>query len=170
MRVPPPGPTTSKEENKMTGMRLRKFGSIALGLAAIVAGAPAAMAQTSVKAIFEKYNLLGTFAWDCSKPASQSNYYYVHRALGDGFVQRDLMSGETRRDWSAIIDKASLRPPDEIIVSGTRDGQPFDSVYRFEARRMRVLEGTVAGKKEISGGKFVNTGWESPWLNKCDAK
>jgi len=35
---------------------------------------------------------------------------------------------------------------------------------------MRVLEGTVAGKKEISGGKFVNTGWESPWLNKCDAK
>ena len=25
----------------------------------------------SVKAIFEKYNQLGTFAWDCSKPASK---------------------------------------------------------------------------------------------------
>ena len=155
----------------MRTFRAGDISSIALGLwAAVVVAVPAALAQTSPKAVFEQHKLLGVFAWDCSKPASQSNYYYVHRALDASFVQRDMMSAETTRAWSAIIDKASLRPPDEIIVSGTRDGQPFDSLYRFEARRMRVLEGTVAGKKEISGGKFVNTGWESPWLNKCDAK
>jgi len=34
---------------------------------------------------------------------------------------------------------------------------------------MRVLEGTVAGKQEISGGKFAS-GRESPWLNKFDVQ
>ena len=34
--------------------------------------------RRSVKAVFERYGLLGTFAWDCSKPASEdnSNWYY----------------------------------------------------------------------------------------------
>ena len=34
---------------------------------------------------------------------------------------------------------------------------------------MRVVEGTVAGKKEISGGRFAN-GKEVPWVNRCDGK
>jgi hypothetical protein len=144
------------------------LGAIALGIsAAIAVGAPAAVGQTSVKEIFEKYKLLGTFAWDCSKPASPGNMYYVHRALDGGFVQRDMMRGETDREWSFIVEQATPRGPDEIAVSGTREGQPTDSIYRVEPRRMRVLEGTVGGKKEISGGRFPS-GRESPWLNKCD--
>jgi Caspase domain len=131
---------------------------------------PSAAQTASVKTVFEKYNLLGTFAWDCSKPASRTNYYYVHRALDGGHVQRDLMSAPTTRDWVATLDKAAERASGEIAVSGTRDGQPFDSIYRVEARRMRVMEGTVAGKKEISGGRFANSGKEMPWLNKCDVK
>jgi hypothetical protein len=131
---------------------------------------PSSAQTASVKAVFEKYNLLGTFAWDCSKPPSKTNYYYVHRALDGDHVQRDLMSGPTTRDWTAMLDKAAEKASGEIAVSGTRDGQPIDSVYRVEASRMRVVEGIVAGKKEISDGRFANSGREAPWLNKCDAK
>jgi hypothetical protein len=72
---------------------------------AVEAGNPrnaSAPTQSSVKAIFEKYNLLGTFAWDCSKPASKDNFYYVHRLLDADHVQRDQMSGPTQRDWLAV--------------------------------------------------------------------
>jgi hypothetical protein len=47
----------------MPAVRSGHVRSIVLGVAAaILVGAPAALAQTSVKAIFEKYNLLGTLA------------------------------------------------------------------------------------------------------------
>jgi len=130
---------------------------------------PAAAQTPSVKTVFEKYNLLGNFALDCSKPASKTNYYYVHRAVHGDQVQRDLMSGPTTRDWVATLAKAAEKAAGEIAISGTRDGQSIDSVYRVEARRMRVVEGTVGGKKEISGGRFAN-GREVPWFNKCDDK
>src|SRR5262245_4637727 len=68
---------------------------------------PSAAQTASVKTVFEKHNLLGTFAWDCSKPASKANYYYVHRAVDGGQVQRDLMSGPTTRDWVATLEKAA---------------------------------------------------------------
>jgi hypothetical protein len=148
------------------------------GLAALLcqAGRPAnaasvivvAQAQSSsVKALFEKYNLLGTFAWDCSKPADRTNLYYVHRAIDEEQVQRDQMSGPTTRDFALIFERGFEVRPREIALSGARDGQPAESVYRVEPTRMRVLEGTVAGKKEVAGGKLISTGRDMPWLNKC---
>jgi len=66
----------------MTVIRLQHAQSIVVGLsAAIVLAAPVALAQTSVQAMFEKHKLLGTFAWDCSKPANKDNLYFVHRVL-----------------------------------------------------------------------------------------
>src|ERR1043166_7437887 len=88
---------------------------------------PSAAQTASVKTVFEKYNLLGTFAWDCSKPASRTNYYYVHRALDGGHVQRDLMSAPTTRDWVATLDKAAERASGEIAVSGTRRSEEHTS-------------------------------------------
>jgi hypothetical protein len=77
-----------------------------LGLtAAAILVAPAAQAA-SVKEIFEKYNLLGYWAVDCSKPASNSNLFYVNRILGTDAVQRDGMVGEGKRSSLAIIDAA----------------------------------------------------------------
>ena len=56
------------------GVLLRSTVPFLFGLtAALAAGAAQA---ASVKEVFEKHGLLGTWAWDCSKPASRSNYYY----------------------------------------------------------------------------------------------
>lgn len=145
------------------------FGRPSATAQSTVAQPPAASVQTpraSVKALFEKHNLLGTFAFDCSKPVSRDNRYYVHRSLDADRVQRDMMSGPTTRDFSVVFERAAEPRPNEIAVGGTRDGQPVESVYRVESTRSRVLESTVAGRKEISGGRFVNGG-ETPWMNKC---
>jgi hypothetical protein len=129
---------------------------------------PGGGAAASVKEVFEKYGLLGTFAWDCSKPVSRQNVYYVHRALDAERVQRDIMEGPTTRSFVVTIDKVVETKPNEITVSGNRDGKPFSSIYRAEPNRIRVLESTTDGKLEITGGRFVNGG-EFPAANKCVA-
>jgi len=128
--------------------------------------APVVLPQESVKTVFEKHNLLGIFAADCSKPASTQNYYYVHRLIDAGHLQRDIMDGPTSRAFVVIIKKAAESKPDEIAVSGTSDGKPFFSVYRIEPSGMRVLESMVDGKVEIAGGRFVSEG-ETPSTSQC---
>jgi len=54
---------------------------------AATSGMSGAQAQgPTVLQLFEKYNLIGTSALDCSKPVGQSNRYYVHRPLPPGQV------------------------------------------------------------------------------------
>ena len=141
---------------------------IALGVAGpIVAAAPDALAQTPLKAIFDKYQLLGTFAADCGRPASDDNFYFVNRLLNDGAVERDQMSGPTKRDWVVFLDKASELKPNEIAVSGTRDGKPTDGVWRVDGTRMLQVEANWDGKKYVGNGHLLQNGAEMPWLNRC---
>ena len=133
---------------------------------AIVVGSPAQAA--SIKDVFEKHGLLGTFAWDCSKPASgDNNWYFVNRVIDADHVQRDFMTGPTTRTFYSILDKAEERSANEIYVGGTRDGEPTDGIWRLEQNRMLQVEATQGGKKLISGGKWMATGKEMPWLNRC---
>src|SRR4051794_17018558 len=104
-------------------------------VAAVVAFGALALADAqaaSVKETFEKYNLLGTFAWDCSKPASGDNRYYLNRAIDDDHVQRDEMSGPTKRESVAMVDNASALGPNEIFLGGKHDDQPEEVVWRVE--------------------------------------
>ena len=125
--------------------------------------------EGSVRAIFEKHDLLGTFAADCSAPVSKSNLYFINRLLDEGHVQRDVMSGPTARDWFTIIDKAVELTSDEISTSGLRNGLRSEIVYRLKKNRSRGVESTLEDKKLIAGGKFIDNGQEAPWLNKCEA-
>ena len=130
--------------------------SIVLGMAAAIAiAAPAALGQSSVKAIYEKYRLLGTFAIDCYQPASKQNFYYVNRLLDDGRVQSDVMSGATTRDFVVFIDKAEVRKAGEIALSGTREGKPVSMVWRVEADRLMSLQRVAEGKEYGGGGRWV---------------
>jgi hypothetical protein len=141
-----------------------------LVVVAAAAMADRASAQdASVKAVFEKYNLVGIFAQDCSKPAAADNFYFVHRALDDGHVQRDLMDGPTSRKFVFLFDKASGLGPGEIALSGTRDGVPISLVWRTEANRHVEVETTLNGSKVIADGKFISNGKPVPWLNRCAA-
>jgi TIR domain len=145
---------------------------IALGVSDVVAP-PSPFAQASVKAIFEKHNLLGSFAVDCSKPATKANPYFVNRLIDADHVQRDQMSAATTREFAIIIDKISESKPNELAWSGTREGNVQDGVWRIERNgnsiRTQGIEASWGGKQQISGGKWASDGREVPWLNKCGA-
>jgi hypothetical protein len=130
----------------------------------------------SVRAVFEKHDLLGNLAWDCTKPASKSNLRYLHRVLDDDRVQREQMSGPTGRDWVVIIDKASEAGPNEIAASGTLTGRvgvrdydssPTNGTWLVEPNRLVQREVTLNGEKVIEGGRYVSNGVKVPWIYRC---
>ena len=154
----------------MRSVRFSWTRSIMFAMAAAVALLAASSTQAaSVKEIFEKYNLVGIFAWDCTRPPTKDNLYFVNRVLDEGHVQRDEMSGPTARDWATIIDTAVELTQGEISVSGDRDGVRSEIVWRLQENRARGVESTLGGKKLIAGGKWTSNGQEVPWVNKCDA-
>ena len=150
-----------------SGVCLTIFAFSAFGSAGLVPSA--AQAQNgAVKAIFEKYDLLGMSAWDCSKPPdTNNNWFFVNRLLDADHVQRDFMNSPTSRAFFIIIDQAKETGQGEISVSGIRDGSRNDSVWRVEKDRMMQWAATQSGKPTISGGRMVSTGKDVPWLNKC---
>ena len=152
----------------MTAVRLNQLRSIVIGVsAAIIAGAPLASAQTSVKAMFEKHKLLGTFAFDCSKPARPSNSYFRNRALDNDHVQMDQMNGPASREHVFMIDKATESKPGELDLSGTRSGRPMTILWRIEPERVARLELSVGKKKLHAGGRYTYMDKEVPPLRRC---
>lgn len=129
--------------------------------------AVSAAQAASAKEVFEKRSLLGTYAFDCSKPAGQANLYFVNRALDASRVQRDQMSSATARDAVTIIEEASEVKPNEIVLRGTRDGQPTELLWRLDGTRQLGVDVTLGGRKVIADGRLLSTGDASPWLNKC---
>ena len=151
----------------MTHAGIRRALSVVFGIAAATMGVRAAQAA-SVAEIFQKYNLVGTFAWDCGKPASGANFYFVNRIVGAN-VQRDIMDGPSSRRYVTIIDNASEASSNQIAVSGTMDGnKPVTGAWRIEGARMVPMEATESGRKTVADGKIVASGNDVPWLNRCN--
>jgi hypothetical protein len=101
-----------------------------LGVPACDASVATAQAQSgSVNAVFEKHNLLGTFARDCSQPASPDNWYFVNRLSGANQVQRDYMVGPTERQSVAMIDTAVETGRNQITSGGRFTGKSGGKSY-----------------------------------------
>jgi hypothetical protein len=130
----------------------------------------------TAKAIFEKHNLLGKFAWECSKPVARNNMHYVHRVLDGERVQREQMSGSGNRDWAAVFDKGLDTSPSELTLSGMitgrvggrdYDNKPTSGIWRIERNRFVQWDATIDGQNVIAGGHFGNPPVPLPWNNRC---
>jgi hypothetical protein len=141
--------------------------AIANVLTAITSAAPAAQVA-SVKEIVEKYDLLGTYAWDCAKPASRSNHYYVHRLIDADHLQRDMMDDPSKRAYVIVIDHLAEQKLGELSVAGNRNGKTYSAVYRVEPKRLLLFNSLIDGKAEVIDGRILN-GNPMPWANKCAA-
>ena len=93
--------------------------------AAVIAPAQAvAVHAASVKDIFQKYNLIGTFAQDCSKPptvqtppnGTPQNWWFVNRLIDDNHAERDFMNSPTERAFIIMTTPRNCRQ--------TRSGSP----------------------------------------------
>ena len=144
--------------------------SIALAIAAVASIIPAASSAqaASVKEVFEKYGVLGTFAGDCSQPASSRNGYIMYHPIDAGHVQRDTMVGPTKREYVYIADAATGTAPDQIEVAGTTsDGKPFSYTLRIDGTRHRVMTWTEGGVTSIVDGVWKEKKYTMPWVTKC---
>jgi hypothetical protein len=160
---------------RRVSVRSNSTAVLMVGACAVVAGVflkviDVRAQSSSVKTVFDTYGLLGIFSFDCSKPPTSNNYYYVHRLVGPGHVQRDRMSGGIGRDYVNVIDKASAIGPNQVSISGmriegNRKGGAIEEIWRVEPSRIMTVDGTLGGLKLISGGRF--NGQPVPWANRC---
>jgi opacity protein-like surface antigen len=155
----------------MTDDRRSPMTTVALAAAAASVILAASSAQAaSVKEVFEKYTLLGTFAGDCSQPAAPSNGYIVYRAIDAGHIQRDTMRGPNKREYVYIADAATATGPNEIEVVGTTtDGKPFSYTLRIDGPRHRVIAWTEGRVTSIVNGIWnERNNYAMPWVTRCE--
>jgi hypothetical protein len=130
-------------------------------------GTKGASEPGAVKALFEKHNLIGTFAWNCDRPAGVDNQYFVNKLQDPDHVMREHSFGPGKATIKTVIDGIAELGPNEITVSGTTGAQPVQGVWRVEPKRMQQLDSIYNGRCLISDGKDVGTGRPMPWLNRC---
>jgi hypothetical protein len=146
--------------------------------AAIAPAQAVAVHAASVKDIFQKYNLIGTFAQDCSKPptvqtppnGTPQNWWFVNRLIDDNHAERDFMNSPTERGFVIIIDGATELQANQIRVTGLRDGTiSVDNVWHIDKNRTLTWQGIGDTKGNIANGKYTQTGNAVPWLTRCGA-
>jgi hypothetical protein len=156
-------------------MRWRACFVAALALAT----AEAANAQSVADTIAE-FGLIGTWAADCTQPASSSNFLTVYAIKSSGEVSRTYYDQPGHVYNNYKITDAKRQAPDMLS---------YEQVWAFEGSpaniagdRVRVLLNMTDGKFQIvssqgSDGsffvkdrKFPGTADESPWQSRCPGK
>jgi len=129
--------------------------------------APAAQAA-SVQAMFERYGLIGTWAFDCSQPASQQNPYIFYRVIDADHVARDTMNSPTNRVNASIADFLIESNPNEVVIVVKTERGSTNLTVRLERKRMRTFQSTRdTGEKVIVNGRFNGRDTETLWYSKC---
>jgi hypothetical protein len=151
-----------------TGFGLAARGALCVTAAALTITAAASAQAATVKDVFEKYNLVGTLAADCSKPGDAKSLYLINRAIDADHVQIDKMTGPATRDFAMIINTAAETKPNEITLTYTVDDQPYNGVFQVERGRLRIMEqARLNGEKQVAGGRIIKGGAQTSWYGRC---
>jgi hypothetical protein len=140
----------------------------------------AVQASASVKPIFERRKLVGTFAEDCSKAPSDSNQYVVHRLTDAGVIERDQMKDRNTRTYAAFVEQAEELAENDVAMNiviveslnAQMKGWKMQLITRVDGNRLRLMQsaaltGPHAGRTNISAGKSTAGGGETRWLTRC---
>jgi hypothetical protein len=143
--------------------------TLALLVVTLLASADAAMAQKSPDTL-GRWGLLGTWALDCSKPASSSNGYLSYVADSAGKVSHNRDFGD-RRDVNAVEQARTGRGGAlELTVNfpGLSQTRKYTTVMGVDGR-IRTMANSKADGTEptIKGGKFTANGHDTPWQTRC---
>jgi len=116
------------------------------GLARVAqrAAAPAGISPTaqagSVRQLFERHQLLGTWAPDCGKPVSAQNLYLVVRPLDEQRVQLDRMEGPTARHTAYAAETATEPQPSELGVQVVGLDGPSALTFRVQSGQLLAFQ------------------------------
>jgi hypothetical protein len=143
--------------------------SLILVLAGLVALPGPGVAQSTAE-IASRWGLIGTWALDCSQPASGSNGYltYVVRRAGQVSHERDFGDRQDVNEvkqlsvgfggaLELVIDFPALKHARKFTLLMGPDG-------RIKAMANSRADGT---EPTIRDGKFTGNGGETPWQVRC---
>jgi opacity protein-like surface antigen len=137
-------------------------------LAMLAMTAAGAAQAASVQALFERYGLIGTWAFDCAQPASEQNPYIFYRVLDPEHVARDTMSSPTNRANVSVADFLVESNPNEVVIMVKTERWRTNLTVRLERKRMRTFQSTRdSGEKVIVNGRFTERNTETLWYSKC---
>jgi hypothetical protein len=161
-------------------MRWRACLVAALAMVSVeLASIEAANAQSAADTIAE-FGLIGTWATDCAKPASSSNFLTVYAIKPSGEVSRTYYDQPSHIYNNYKITNAKRQAPDMLSYEQVRDFE--GSPANIAGDRVRVLLNMADGKFQIvssqgSDGsffvkdrKFPGSADESPWQFQCHGK
>jgi hypothetical protein len=133
--------------------------------AVLLLSAPAGAA--SPKAVFEKRGLFGTWAIDCTKPASAGNPHAVYRPLPNG-MQRETYTAPGRPFDVSFPESIVESAPDELIIAWNTGEGRITNRIRLQPDQMRIMDSTrQSGEKLSVDGRRVRGNAENPWFKRC---
>lgn len=136
----------------------------------------------SVREILERRGVLGTWSYDCDRPASPSNEYTVYRAVDAARVQRDVMQGPNKRSSVGFVETVVEFGPNELQIAlpqilsvASNARHSYVIRVRQEGRLVRGIEASLDGVVLVTNGRYVPNypdralrGKPTNWVNKCE--
>lgn len=119
--------------------------------------------------MLRKVDVLGTWAYDCSRPSGADNAVLVYSAPTTGEAPLEhLMMGELDR-VTPVTHVAVLNDGKVQWTQPTESGT-LTVVNLIETGRLKTWSSkSAAGEVFIADGKFA-AGDEAPWFNRCDSR
>jgi hypothetical protein len=152
---------------------------VCLAAALAVATVETANAQSVANTIAE-FGLIGTWATDCTQPASTGNFLTIYAIKPSGDVSRTYYDQPGHVYNTYKITDAKRQAPDMLSYEQVWDFE--GSPANIAGDRVQVLLNMVDGKFQIvssqgSDGsffvkdrKYSGSGDESPWQSRCPEK
>jgi len=143
--------------------------SAAFILAGLLALPNVAVAQNLAETA-SKWGLIGTWALDCTKPASGSNGHLTYAIRRAGQVSHERNFGD-RQDVNEVQQvKLGAGGALELVVNFPKLNQTrkYTLIMGPDGRTRAMANSKVDGSEEtIKEGKFTHNSGETPWQVRC---
>lgn len=145
---------------------------IIIAIAFAVALWPAAAGAQSIKSVLEEFGLLnGSWASDCSKGVSTSNWYGRYRMMPNGEARLTYSSKPDSSGDNVYLIRLARRLSDKEVLLAeefVRAKRTLEVVLRVEGDRYHTISvKRPDGVYQVKDGKYADDGRPSPWLQRC---
>lgn len=143
--------------------------SLALVLVALAAPIHGAEAQ-SIAETLSRWGLIGTWALDCSKPASDRNGHLSYAIRRAGQVSHERDFGDQQDVNEVQLARTGLGGALELVVHfpGLSQTRKYTLLMGVDGRIRTIANSKVDGTEPtIKDGKFTTNGADTPWQVRC---
>jgi len=135
-------------------------------IAAVLLSLSVMPSVASERAALAKAGVLGTWAIDCSKPPSTSNYHMVYAVDAKGIATETQLTGS--QSVRQLRNVQFISKQWMLYSYLDADGEMLSILTFFDAGRKKSWWSVGnEGKAYIMDGKFLPDGNSVPWFKKC---